>query len=237
MPPALTPRPLLLLNCYLSGDPCPALFTPPLGVRAKVVKVPHVPLDSLVIDLADYRGLVITGSAASVLDEASWSLFLEELIREAHSASIPLFGVCYGHQLIANALFGPAQVRRSPTPEFGWYKIHVTTPEGPVASAPNPFLCFLSHYDEVTAPRTDELQVLAHSERCGVQAFRVANKPIWGVQFHAEMDFDEAVSIFQERVENSPELGIDADAHVASAVSTRELWRAIYGSFLDSLPA
>lgn len=229
--------PLLLLDCYLSTDGCPVNFTPPTEVPTRVVQTPHVPVESLALNVADYRGIVITGSAASVLDEEPWSVVMEGLIRDAHRDDIPLFGVCYGHQLIAKALFGNEQVRRSQTPEFGWHDIQVTAAEGPVASTPNPFLCFVSHYDEVAPPRTADMLVLAHSERCSVQAFRVADKPIWGVQFHAEMEFAESSSIFRERVANSPELGIDSKAQLASAKPTNDIWNTIFGAFLASLPS
>jgi GMP synthase (glutamine-hydrolysing) len=237
MPPIPSSRPLLLLDCYLSTDGCPARFTPPGDVRTDVVQPPHVSPRALDLDVGNYRGVVITGSAASVLDEAPWSLAVEGLVRDAHRTNTPLFGVCYGHQLIAKSLFGADQVRRSSTPEFGWHEIQVTAAEGPVATTPDSFLCFVSHYDEVAPALSESMLVLAHSDRCCVQAFRIANKPVWGVQFHAEMAFDEASSIFRERVANSPELGIDAKAQLESATPTAELWKSIYGSFLDSLPA
>lgn len=230
-------KPLLLLDCYLDDAGCPARFHPPEHCATEVLLAPHMDVRLLDLDVADYRGLVITGSAASVLDGLPWSLAIEKLILDAHRTNVSIFGVCYGHQLIAKALFGIGQVRRSETPEFGWHEIHVTHPDGPLAGAPQSFLCFLSHYDEVATPLPEECQVLAHSENCAVQALRVVDKPIWGVQFHAEMDIAEAGPIFRERVTNSPELGIDAEAMLKLATPTDALWDSIYNGFLASLPA
>jgi GMP synthase (glutamine-hydrolysing) len=224
---------LLLLDCYLSLDGCPTAFTPPEDVETRVLQAAHVGLTELELDLSDFSGMVITGSAASVLAEEPWSLAIEQLIHSAHTMGLPLFGVCFGHQLIAKTLFGELGVRRSPTPEFGWHKIRVASPEGPVAETPQSFLCFLSHYDEVTEPPAGDMQVLARTERCAVQAFTIIGRPIWGVQFHAEMDFDEASSIFRERVGNSPELGIDTQAMLELAVPTPEIWATIYMGFLE----
>ena len=51
-------------------------------------------------------GAVITGSAAMVTERADWSEHTAEWIRDAMTAQTPLFGVCYGHQLMAHALGG-----------------------------------------------------------------------------------------------------------------------------------
>ncbi|WP_369991451.1 glutamine amidotransferase [Pseudomonas xanthosomatis] len=49
---------------------------------------------------------IITGSWAMVTDRAPWSEYVAQWIREAMRVEMPLFGVCYGHQLIAHALGG-----------------------------------------------------------------------------------------------------------------------------------
>lgn len=51
-------------------------------------------------------GAVITGSAAMVTERADWSERTAAWIRDAMDADTPLFGVCYGHQLMAHALGG-----------------------------------------------------------------------------------------------------------------------------------
>lgn len=51
-------------------------------------------------------GAVITGSAAMVTERAAWSEQLADWIRDAMDIELPLFGVCFGHQLMARALGG-----------------------------------------------------------------------------------------------------------------------------------
>lgn len=51
-------------------------------------------------------GALITGSAAMVTDQAPWSERSAAWIRDAMDVELPLFGVCYGHQLMAHALGG-----------------------------------------------------------------------------------------------------------------------------------
>jgi len=51
-------------------------------------------------------GGIITGSAAMVTERAAWSERTAGWIRDAMDAELPLFGVCFGHQLMAHALGG-----------------------------------------------------------------------------------------------------------------------------------
>lgn len=57
-------------------------------------------------DTIDADGGLITGSIASVHDDADWIRRLEDIIRDFHAAKRPLYGACFGHQLIARALGG-----------------------------------------------------------------------------------------------------------------------------------
>lgn len=54
----------------------------------------------------DFDGYLVTGSAAGVYDDFDWIEPLMGFIRAAHAADKPLVGVCFGHQVIAQALGG-----------------------------------------------------------------------------------------------------------------------------------
>ncbi|HET7359353.1 MAG TPA: glutamine amidotransferase [Rhodanobacteraceae bacterium] len=77
-----------------------ALRLPPSRVQAIDAQHAALPAPHAV------AGAVITGSSAMVTDRAAWSEHLAGWIRTAMDASLPLFGVCYGHQLMAHALGG-----------------------------------------------------------------------------------------------------------------------------------
>src|SRR5688500_6067433 len=60
----------------------------------------------------DADGFIITGSSSSVTERAPWMLRAEELFRDIHAAKTPLFGICFGHQIIGQALGG--EVAKNP---------------------------------------------------------------------------------------------------------------------------
>ena len=51
-------------------------------------------------------GWIITGSRHGVYENLDWMLRLQEFIRQVHAADIPLVGICFGHQIVAQALGG-----------------------------------------------------------------------------------------------------------------------------------
>lgn len=51
-------------------------------------------------------GWLITGSRHGVYEDHPWIAPLEQLIREAYSAHVPVVGICFGHQIVAQAMGG-----------------------------------------------------------------------------------------------------------------------------------
>ena len=57
----------------------------------------------------DADGWLITGSRHGAYDDLPWIPPLEDLIRDIHARGLPLIGVCFGHQIIAQALGGKVE--------------------------------------------------------------------------------------------------------------------------------
>jgi GMP synthase-like glutamine amidotransferase len=128
--------------------------------------------------------LIFLGGPMSANDPLPFLHREMAIIREAAERAQPLLGICLGAQLIARA-FG-AEVRRNPQKEIGWYEVRLTD-EGaadPIfAGVPRAATVFHWHSDTFDLPPAGVL--LAASDRCARQAYRVGNA-IYGLQFHLE---------------------------------------------------
>ncbi|MEM9359919.1 MAG: hypothetical protein AAGB04_27355 [Pseudomonadota bacterium] len=126
---------------------------------------------------------IITGSAASSNDSDNWIRRLEEFIRVA-SRTVPVIGVCFGHQVFHKALGG--RVERA---KQGWgvgiHDYDVIDAPTWMAGAPGQFSFCASHNDQVVeaAPETN---IIARSEFCPIAATTVGNN-VLTVQSHPEM--------------------------------------------------
>jgi len=138
-------------------------------------------------DPSDFCGIIISGSEVSVLDEFGWIHRQIEFIHKATQAEVPILGICFGHQLLARAIAGKDAVRRSATPEFGWKNIRVIADDPLLDGMKLQFKSFCSHFDEV-CNLPEDFRVLAQSDKCTIQAFAYKLAPVWGIQFHPEID-------------------------------------------------
>ena len=231
------PAPHLLLDCYLDDAGAAPAFVPQFDGRAlELVRVAHEPLPrDLPAGIDRFAGVVVTGSAASVLDGIPWVQRVLRLIQEAAARRVPVLGVCFGHQAIAQALVGDGAVRRAERPEVGWHRIEVLQPDPLFAAAGREFTTFLSHVDEVVdgVVRPGGLAVLARSQDCAVQALRMPAAPIWGVQFHPELPYADCAELVLSRARRHPQAGFDPQAMLERAVDSSQLARDIFGAFFE----
>jgi GMP synthase (glutamine-hydrolysing) len=135
--------------------------------------------------------IIISGSRSSCLEKSEWVNELDGLLREAISVGKPTLGVCYGHQALNRAVGGVERLRKAPVGEFGWTEIEVLERAPLFQGLPDRFWSFSSHYEEV-CDLPKGMRLLARSADCGVQACRYEDLPIYGIQFHAERNLEEA---------------------------------------------
>lgn len=144
-------------------------------------------------DLAGFDGVMITGSPASVMDGAPWMLRLEDLILDMVQARIPLFGACFGHQLIAKAL--GAKVFRNPD---GWAHGLIAVERmsrAPWSMRREKLDLFGSHIEQVSLP--DGAELLFQSQGCRNAGFAIGNH-VFTVQHHPEMSSDFIADLIEE---------------------------------------
>ena len=157
-----------------------------LGVETSIVPNKS-PVESI-----DAQGLVLSGGSPRVgLDEQAMGMcgdYLDKL-------DVPILGICAGHQYMAIHLGGEAAP--SATPEFGKTMVNVVDEDDLFKGLPETFVAWESHNDEVTV-LPPGFRLLATSETCKVQAMRHDTRPLFGLQFHPEVEHtDNGYEIFQ----------------------------------------
>jgi GMP synthase (glutamine-hydrolysing) len=176
------PRVLLISH---EPEAAPALIGQILRERGYAIDTHVVLADPLAPDTdfpdpTGYDAVIAFGSFANAYDESvqGWVQPEKELIRTMVDGQVPYLGVCFGGQLLAEAVGG--HVERAPEEE---QEIGLVTFDQdsalPVPSGP----WFTWHEDRVVVP--DDVDVLAHNGKA-VQLFRVGRAV--GTQFHPEAD-------------------------------------------------
>lgn len=129
---------------------------------------------------------IITGSWAMVTDREPWSELTAQWIREAMEIEMPLFGVCYGHQLMSHALGGVVGYHPAGR-EMGCEPINLTpgaASDPLMATWPQTFKVHLTHEQTVISVPRGAL-VLASSAHDPHQIVRYGRNAI-STQFHPE---------------------------------------------------
>jgi len=139
---------------------------------------------------AHYRAALITGSPAMVTDKEPWSEDTAAWLREAAAAELPMFGVCYGHQLLAYALGG--KVGYNPAGrEVGTQTVELLPPASGdklLAGLPGTFPAQMLHAQTVLQPPPGSA-VLARSDLDEHQMIRIGRN-VFSTQFHPEFGPD-----------------------------------------------
>lgn len=138
----------------------------------------------------DCAGILLTGSHSMVTDQEEWCRTTAAWLPEAVSSSVPLLGVCYGHQLLAEAMGG--RVANHPQGmEMGSVEIRLE----PAAKhdllmqkLPTTLMVHASHTQSVISLPPDAVLLAANTWEAH-HAFSVG-ECAWGIQFHPEFDAD-----------------------------------------------
>jgi len=185
----------------------------------------------LVVDVANNEslplagllsGVVITGAPAMVTERSDWMLRAEDFVKELINHRVPTLGICFGHQLIAQALGGVV----------GWHprgrEIGTTTislsnaaQNDALFAGSNPtFPVHVTHMQSVLTPPPGAI-VLASNDFESHHGLRFAEKA-WGLQFHPEFDEDIMAGYLHERRDDIRREGQDPDRLLAAVAPTPE---------------
>jgi len=143
-------------------------------------------------DHLECDGWIVTGSPHGVYEEHSWIPTVSQMINNIYEANLPIFGVCFGHQLIAQALGG--HVEKS---EKGWglglHTYQVNNKTDYMSNLSEEVTLNICHQDQVLRP-PQGATIYAKSEFCENAGFYIKDK-VLTMQAHPEflVDFTKAL--------------------------------------------
>lgn len=144
--------------------------------------VPHS-ISAAEVRALDPAAIILSGGPASVYEQGSPKLDPKIL-----DLGIPVLGICYGFQILAQSLGG--RVDRTGLREYGATNLEIKDGGVLLQNQPNLQVCWMSHGDQVMqAPAGFE--VLASTKTTPVAAFESKEKKIFGVQWHPEVKHSE----------------------------------------------
>src|SRR5689334_13997937 len=125
------------------------------------------------------QAIIFSGGPASVHVDGAPSID-----HAVYDSGVPIFGICYGAQLIALQLGG--EVRKTGTGEYGRTDLRVIGSSVLFADQPAEQIVWMSHGDSITgAP--DGFAVTARTSGTPVAGLEDRDRAIYGVQFHPEV--------------------------------------------------
>ena len=160
------------------------------------LKIYDVTLNNYPADINECDGYIITGSKLSVYDDEKWIRDLEQYIRNLNQNKKSLLGVCFGHQLIAQALGG--EVCKA---EIGWvtglqsYTFHDNFPW--LKDLNREIKLIHSHQDQITK-LPDQATLVASNKNVPMAMYYIDNH-IMSIQGHPEFTNEYAYDVVCKR--------------------------------------
>jgi GMP synthase (glutamine-hydrolysing) len=186
---------IALFDASIGETPAQRNFERELDARVEPFKVsegalPPVPGGD---EAFPYDGVVISGSQTSVYEDRAWIADLETWVRRADDVGVPMFGICWGHQLLAQALGG--SVVDMGRYELGYHRIERTVATPLFEDVDEAFVAFTTHSDEVVELPPGGTATAANDH--ALQGFKRGY--VFGVQFHPEYDLETARLVTKQK--------------------------------------
>ena len=140
----------------------------------------------------DCDGWIVTGSPHGVYEEHSWIPIVSQLIKDIYDNKLPIFGVCFGHQLIAQALGGNVE-KSTKGWGLGLHTYQINNKTNYMDNLSSEVTLNICHQDQVLSP-PNGATVYAKSDFCENAGFYIKDK-VLTMQAHPEflVDFIKAL--------------------------------------------
>lgn len=207
------PVPAPLQATYISY---PAMFAAQLGAllpNAAFTTISVVNGEALPAPDA-FDAWLIPGSRHGVYDDLPWIAPLKDFIRAAAKLKRPMAGVCFGHQIIAEALGG--KVEKAAIGFRIGMERYETVLDGAAGSVAMPAF----HQDQIILP-PPHAEVVARSAACAFAALRYTDAPVFSVQFHPEFSRAYLSDLIDCMGQQAAKPGLPAESGATDATGMR----------------
>ncbi len=152
-----------------------------LNVYSELIHFEDIDLDSIKNNKS-IKGIILSGGPSSVYEDDSY--FIDNNIFDL---SIPILGICYGMQYIANVFGG--KVKNTGSKEYGLAEIEIIGDSPLTKNTPKIQKVWMSHSDSII-DLGDQLELISKTKD-HIAIIKHKNKEIYGVQFHLEVTHTE----------------------------------------------
>ncbi|EOD00166.1 glutamine-hydrolyzing GMP synthase [Caldisalinibacter kiritimatiensis] len=126
------------------------------------------------------KGIIFSGGPASVYAEDA-----PRCSKEVFELNIPILGICYGGQLMAQSFEG--KVSRAEEREYGKAELEIINDTGVFKNIDDNISCWMSHTDFIEQI-PEGFEITAKTDSCPVAAMKNQEKKLYAVQFHPEVE-------------------------------------------------
>ena len=138
------------------------------------------PFNKIPENIANLKGVILSGSPFSVRDEGSPRINLQQFRKQ-----YPVLGVCYGAQMLAQEDRGLVQASKHR--EYGRANLDFIDASNPLFHGISPnSQVWMSHGDTITTI-ADDFRIIASTATVKVAGFQVEGEQTYGIQFHPEV--------------------------------------------------
>lgn len=149
---------------------------------------------------------LIPGSRHGVYDDLPWIEPLKRFIREAARLKRPMAGVCFGHQIIAEALGGKVEKAA-----IG-FRIGLERYETSLGDAAGSVVMMPAFHQDQIVVQPPDSEIVARTDACAFAALRYTEAPIFSVQFHPEFSRAYLSDLIDCMSQQSAQPGLPADS-------------------------
>jgi GMP synthase-like glutamine amidotransferase len=226
-----------IIECGLVPEPLreryvsyPAMFQAQLQPLLPEAEFETIAVEALG-DASALDAYLLTGSRHGVYDDLPWIAALKDFIRAAEKLQRPMVGVCFGHQIIAEALGGKVEKAAA-----GWrvgLEQYTTSLGAPVQDGDTQTVTMPAFHQDQIVVQPPDTEVVASTAACPFAALRYTAAPILSVQFHPEFSLPYLTDLIACLSQQDAAPGLPPQAATDDAKATDDAGMRWIGDFLS----